>query len=162
MGRYVILAAVALVAAMAVPAAAETKLSGGEIKAKYSGGRVYANTPSGRVVLHDYNTDGSIVGTVGGKGKGKDQDKGSWWVKGDTLCRKWNQWAPQKPEACFTVEHKGKSAVWYRADGSVYRNWEFVPAGFGVEDDPGERPLCGDVGGYEAYMKKTGKLCRLG
>lgn len=162
MGRYGILAAVALVAAMAAPAAAETRLSGTEIKAKYSGARLYSNSPSGRVVQHDYNTDGSTVGTVGGKGKGKDQDTGSWWVKGDTLCRKWDQWAPTKPEACFTVEHRGKTAVWLRADGSVYRNWNFVPSGIGGEDDPAKRPLCRDVGGYEAYMEKTGKLCKLG
>ncbi len=30
-----------------------------------------------------------------------------------------------------------------------------------ARDDTGVRPSCGAVGGYEAYMKKTGKVCRL-
>lgn len=155
--------ALLLCAAMALSATgagAGERLSGAELKAEYSGVRLYANTPSGRVVQHDYNADGTITGVVGVKDRGKDLDKGSWWVEGDTLCREWAGWRKQKPGDCFTVVNQGGTATWYRADGSVYRIWRVARSAPGSQLAYGDQPRCEDVGGYEAYMARSGKTCQ--
>jgi len=157
------LSALAGLAAVAIDdAAAAERLTGDQLKTEYSGIRLYANTPSGRVVMHDYRADGTISGAVGSKGRDKDQDTGKWWVEGDTLCRAWTGWRDDKPDACFTVTVDGDKATWYRADGSIYRTWRVAKSGDGEPVTPfAERPLCKDVGGYSAYLEKTGKVCRL-
>lgn len=142
-------------------ATAGERLSGEQLKAEYSGVRIYADTPSGRVVQHDYNKDGSIAGTVGGKSRAKDQDKGKWWVEGDTLCRTWTRWRKDKPDACFSVENQGGNATWYRPDGSVYRLWRVARSSPGSQADYKDLPRCAEVGGYAAYMEKTGKTCKV-
>ena len=151
----------ALFAAGMGQSTAAERLSGEKLKAEYSGVRLYANTPSGRVVLHDYNKDGTITGAVGGKSRAKDLDKGKWWVKGDTLCRTWVKWRKKKPDACFRVENEGGNATWYRSDGSVYRVWRVSRSEPGTQVDYKDMPRCADVGGYAAYMEKTGKTCKL-
>ena len=120
---FALSAIIALTAAGMGESSAGERLSGDKLKAEYSGVRIYANTPSGRVVQHDYKKDGSIAGTVGGKSRAKDLDKGKWWVEGDTLCRTWTSWRNEKPDACFSVENEGDTATWYRSDGSVFRVW---------------------------------------
>ena len=99
--------------------AEEGMLSGAEIKAKYSDWRNYGKTPSGKVFLVIYGADGSMKGVVS-----KGQDTGTWWVEGDTLCRKWNAWAGRKPEECFSIKLDGTKVHWFRADGSLYRTWK--------------------------------------
>ncbi len=151
---------IAFSAIAAGAAHAGERLSDDQLKADYSGTRLYANTPTGRVVQHDYNSDGTISGVVGGKDRDKDLDQGSWWVEGGTLCRTWNNWREAKPDACISVENRGDTAIWYRPDGSVYRQWRVA------RDDPTTQvahetlPSCDAVGGYEAHMAATGKPCQ--
>lgn len=80
-----------------------------------------------------------------------------WWIEGDTPCRRWDNWREQKPDACFTVADHGETAIWYRADGAVYREWRVARSDPGSQVAYEDQPPCADVGGYEAYMARSGK-----
>jgi len=105
----------ALLALLSVDAVAgEKKLTGAEIKAAYTGAKTVTTRSYGTFIAV-WKADGTIAGKE--KQGGFPPDKGKWWVKGDTLCRKWGAWAGGIEE-CFGVSLNGKKVKLWRADGS--------------------------------------------
>jgi hypothetical protein len=105
--------------ALAGPALAE-KLSGQQLQSFISGKRIYLAVPMGGEIPLTYRHDGVVDGSGEAAGLGRymtPKDKGRWWVSGDRLCQKWQQWYDGKT-FCFTVTRLADSRIrWERDDG---------------------------------------------
>ena len=113
----------ALVALMSVDAlAGEKKLTGAEIKAAFSGAKTLVSNYIGTFLVV-WKADGTMTGKE--EKLGGWPDKGKWWVKGDTFCRKWTWWIGGKEE-CFGVTLDGDKLNWWRANGKKYPNSPFT------------------------------------
>ena len=106
-------------AALAAPAAAE-KLQGAALKSFISGKRIYLAVPLGGEIPLTYRPGGVVDGSGEAAGLGRymtPKDKGRWWVSGDKLCQKWQQWYGGKT-FCFTVTKVADNRIrWVRDDG---------------------------------------------
>lgn len=104
---------------LAAPAAAE-KLSGAKLQSFISGKRVYLAVPLGGEIPLTYRPGGVVDGSGEAVGLGKymtPKDRGRWWVAGDRLCQKWQQWYGGKT-FCFTVTRLADDKIkWVRDDG---------------------------------------------
>lgn len=112
-------ATIAFVAAVS-PASAAEKLSDEALKNTISGKKVFLATPLGGEFPLNYRSDGQVEGSGKAVGLGKfmqPTDSGRWWVAGDKLCQKWQNWYSGKP-FCFTIERTGPQQIaWRRDDG---------------------------------------------
>ncbi len=114
--------AIGLSLVLAVPAAqaAGETLSGSTLKSFISGKRIYMQVPLGGELPLTYRTDGRVDGTGEAAGLGRymtPKDSGRWWVTGDKLCQKWQEWYDGKT-FCFTVTKINDSRIrWLRDDG---------------------------------------------
>lgn len=106
-------------ALLAAPAAAE-KLSGAKLQSFISGKRIYLAVPLGGEIPLTYRAGGVVDGSGEAAGLGKymtPKDRGRWWVSGDRLCQKWQQWYDGKT-FCFTVTKVADNKIkWVRDDG---------------------------------------------
>ena len=106
-------------AMLASPAAAEA-LSGQALESFISGKRVYIAVPLGGEIPLTYRPGGTVDGSGEAVGLGRymtPKDRGRWWVSGDRLCQKWQQWYGGKP-FCFTVTKLADNRIrWVRDDG---------------------------------------------
>ena len=106
-------------AVAAGPAAAE-KLSGAALQSFISGKRVYLAVPLGGEIPLNYRPGGTVDGSGEAAGLGRymtPKDKGRWWVSGDRLCQKWQQWYNGRT-FCFTVTKVADNRIkWVRDDG---------------------------------------------
>ena len=104
---------------IAAPAAAEA-LSGDKLKSFISGKRIYLAVPLGGEIPLNYRPGGTVDGTGEAAGLGRymtPKDRGRWWVSGNRLCQKWQQWYDGKT-FCFTVTKLAYSRIrWVRDDG---------------------------------------------
>jgi hypothetical protein len=104
---------------LAAPAAAEA-LSGDKLKSFISGKRIYLAVPLGGEIPLNYRPGGTVDGTGEAAGLGRymtPKDRGRWWVSGNRLCQKWQQWYDGKT-FCFTVTKLADSRIrWVRDDG---------------------------------------------
>ena len=107
------------VAAERSPAAAEA-LSGEKLKSFISGKRVYLAVPLGGEIPLNYRPGGTVDGSGEAAGLGRymtPKDRGRWWVSGNRLCQKWQQWYDGKT-FCFTVTKLADNKIrWVRDDG---------------------------------------------
>lgn len=98
---------------------AADKLAGDALKRHVAGKRIYLAAPGGEFPLH-YRQSGIVDGSGEAIGLGKflaPKDKGRWWVEGENLCQKWEQWYDGKT-FCFTVRPTGEKTInWVRDDG---------------------------------------------
>lgn len=114
--------AIGLSLVLAVPAAqaAGETLSGSTLKSFISGKRIYLQVPLGGELPLTYRTDGRVDGTGEAAGLGRymtPKDSGRWWVTGNKLCQKWQEWYDGKT-FCFTVTKIKDSRIrWVRDDG---------------------------------------------
>jgi len=112
-------APVLALALLASPAAAEA-LSGEKLKSFISGKRVYLAVPLGGEIPLNYRPGGTVDGSGEAAGLGRymtPKDRGRWWVSGDRLCQKWQEWYKGKP-FCFTVTKLAENRIrWVRDDG---------------------------------------------
>lgn len=100
-----IAAAALLAAALALPAAAEERLTGEQIRATVSGNTVEGSmTDTGRYAEF-YAADGTI------RGEGYT---GAWSVEGNTMCFKYGE----DPADCWGVGKAGDEVLWIK-DGAV-------------------------------------------
>jgi len=79
---------------IAAPSAAEA-LSGDKLKSFISGKRIYLAVPLGGEIPLNYRPGGTVDGTGEAAGLGRymaPKDRGRWWVSGNRLCQKWQQW----------------------------------------------------------------------
>ena len=106
-------------ALLAAPAAAE-KLSGSALQSFISGKRVYLSVPLGGEIPLTYRHGGVVDGSGEAAGLGRymtPKDRGRWWVSGDQLCQKWQQWYGGKT-FCFSVTKLADNKIrWVRDDG---------------------------------------------
>ena len=113
--------AIALSLVLAVPAAASGEtLSGSALKSFISGKRIFLQVPLGGELPLTYRTNGRVDGTGEAAGLGRymtPKDSGRWWVNGNKLCQKWQEWYDGKT-FCFTVTKISDSRIrWVRDDG---------------------------------------------
>lgn len=105
---------------LTAPAAAE-KLQGAALKSFISGKRIYLAVPLGGEIPLTYRPGGTVDGTGEAAGLGRymtPKDRGRWWVSGDRLCQKWQQWYDGKT-FCFTVTRLADNRIrWVRDDGT--------------------------------------------
>lgn len=112
----------ALVIGIATTSTAESKplLSEREILRTVAGKRIYLKTPLGGEFPLYYKPDGRVNGSGDAVGLGrfmKPKDQGTWWVKGNRLCQKWQSWYDGK-QFCFTLSKgEGDTLFWERDDG---------------------------------------------
>ncbi len=105
----------------AVPAGASAEvLSGAALKSFVSGKRIYLAVPLGGEIPLTYRKNGRVDGTGEAAGLGKymtPKDSGRWWVSGNKLCQKWQEWYDGRT-FCFTVTKISDSRIrWVRDDG---------------------------------------------
>jgi hypothetical protein len=103
------------------PASASAEvLSGAALKSFVSGKRIYLAVPLGGEIPLTYRTNGRVDGTGEAAGLGRymtPKDSGRWWVSGNKLCQKWQQWYNGRT-FCFTVTKLSDSRIrWVRDDG---------------------------------------------
>ena len=108
-------------AAIAGAAQAENwkKLGEAELKDRFANATISGRSNSGVPFEVTYDAGGKIMGLSGGYA-----DEGTWWVNGDTICRKWKKW-DKGQERCSTVEMNGKEGRYERVDGSGSGKWDF-------------------------------------
>ena len=109
----------AVLLAMPVAASAEA-LSGAALKSFVSGKRIYLAVPLGGEIPLTYRKNGRVDGTGEAVGLGRymtPKDSGRWWVNGNKLCQKWQEWYDGRT-FCFTVNKLSDSRIrWVRDDG---------------------------------------------
>lgn len=112
-----------VMAALVPPAAASTEgqaLAGQQLKSFISGKRIYLAVPFGGEIPLTYRANGVVDGSGEAAGLGKymtPTDKGRWWVSGNKVCQKWQQWYKGRT-FCFTVSKLSSDRIrWVRDDG---------------------------------------------
>lgn len=119
--RFALAGVVTALAVFAImpPASAEA-LSGAALKSFVSGKRIYLAVPLGGEIPLTYRRNGQVDGSGEAAGLGKymtPKDKGRWWVNGNKLCQKWQEWYDGRT-FCFTVTKLSDSRIrWERDDG---------------------------------------------
>jgi hypothetical protein len=113
--------AMMVLGASAMPAFAD-RLSGDEIRQRVTGKRIYLAAPLGGEFPLYYRTDGKVDGTGEAVGLGRlarPSDSGRWWVRGDSLCQKWQTWYDGKT-MCFTLTTIGNNKLrWDQDNGDT-------------------------------------------
>lgn len=95
-------------------------LRGEALKSFVSGKRIYIAVPLGGEIPLNYRPGGRVDGSGEAVGLGKymtPKDSGRWWVSGNKLCQKWQQWYDGRT-FCFTVTKVSENRIrWARDDG---------------------------------------------
>ena len=111
-----------LTVSIGVSAKAELKnLSGSEVRKIVAGKTIVLETPYGFELPIRYRVNGTMTGR-GHKiaqlvsAKGKTIDRGRWWIQGNRLCQKWNDWLEGKSH-CFRLKRQGKKVFWKANSG---------------------------------------------
>lgn len=109
-----------LILPFAGAAANAEALAGQQLKSFISGKRIYLAVPLGGEIPLTYRAGGVVDGSGEAAGLGRymtPKDKGRWWVNGNKLCQKWQQWYDGRT-FCFTVAKLSDSRIrWVRDDG---------------------------------------------
>jgi hypothetical protein len=103
------LAATALAASLAALPAAAGQLDGAAIEAALAGATTSGVNVYGNPYTVHFRADGSLDGVAGADND--YADTGTWWIDGDTLCRRWTTWLDGKA-ACFFVVLDGGTITW--------------------------------------------------
>lgn len=95
-------------------------LSGAALKSFIGGKRIYIQVPLGGEIPLTYRKNGEVDGSGEAVGLGRyltPRDSGRWWVTGNRLCQKWQEWYGGKA-FCFTVTRVSDNRIrWVRDDG---------------------------------------------
>ena len=99
-------------------ASAADSVSGDALRSTVSGKTVHISTPLGTVPV-SFRVDGTMSGRSQGLASYAfaASDRGRWWVSGDRLCQKWEQWF-DKATHCFAMKRAGKTLYWSGAGRS--------------------------------------------
>jgi hypothetical protein len=113
------LAAAVISAGIAAPAMADV-MSGKELRNAIIGKRIYLATPLGGELPLFYAPGGKVDGSGEAIGLGKylaPTDKGRWWIKGNSLCQKWQEWYDGATQCFIITRAGGDKILWKRNDG---------------------------------------------
>ena len=107
--------------AFTAPAFSETgPMSGADIKRDIIGKRIFLAAPLGGELPLNYRRNGRVDGSGEAVGLGRmlaPSDSGRWWIKGNALCQKWQEWYDGR-QFCFTITKLSSSSIrWQRDDG---------------------------------------------
>jgi hypothetical protein len=113
---FAVSAAIPLIAAMAVPSAAQ-QLNGSELKILLAGKTISLSAPFGSLPIR-YSPGGTMVAKSKAMGlfAGVSEDRGTWRIAGNRFCQRWSVWNKGK-EQCFTVSRTGTTVRWVSNDG---------------------------------------------
>ena len=105
----------------AAPALASGEaLSGAALKSFVAGKRIYLAVPLGGEIPLNYRKNGRVDGSGEAAGLGRymtPKDSGRWWVSGNQVCQKWQEWYDGRT-FCFTVTKLSENRIrWLRDDG---------------------------------------------
>lgn len=91
--------------------AAET-VTGDELRSAVAGKLVHVSTPLGTVPVN-FRSDGTMTGRSQGLAAYAfaTSDRGRWWINGDKLCQRWEQWFGQATH-CFAMRRAGRTLYW--------------------------------------------------
>jgi hypothetical protein len=107
-------------ALLAAPASAEV-MTGKDLKKEIAGKRIYLATPLGGELPLFYARNGRVDGSGEAIGLGRylaPTDSGRWWVRGNSLCQKWQEWYDGATH-CFVITRAGGDRIrWKRDDGT--------------------------------------------
>ena len=92
-------------------------LSGDALKQVVTGKTIVLNTPVGGIPIV-YRDNGTMTGRAKDMQMytGQERDRGTWWVKSDQICQKWDTWLEGR-SYCFTFRLDGRTVHWRRNDG---------------------------------------------
>ncbi len=96
-------------------------VSGRVLKKAIVNRTLYIETPLGTEMPINFYDDGTMTGKAGilarylSKTKIVNEDRGVWWMEGNSVCQKWTVWMDQKPY-CFQAERKGRGFYWWSAE----------------------------------------------
>jgi hypothetical protein len=109
----------ALTAFSVAPAAADV-MNAKDLRKEIVGKRIYLATPLGGELPLFYARGGRVDGSGQAIGLGRflaPTDKGRWWIQGNSLCQKWEEWYDGKTQ-CFVITRAGGNNIkWKRNDG---------------------------------------------
>lgn len=95
-------------------------LSGEALKSFIAGKRIYLAVPLGGEIPLNYRKSGRVDGSGEAAGLGRymtPKDSGRWWVSGNRVCQKWQEWYDGRT-FCFTVTKLSENRIrWLRDDG---------------------------------------------
>jgi hypothetical protein len=118
LARTAVLAA-ACAGLLASPAFAD-QMTGRDLKREIIGKRIYLATPLGGELPLFYARSGRVDGSGEAIGLGRflaPKDSGRWWIRGNSLCQKWQEWYDGKTQ-CFVITRAGSDQIrWKRNDG---------------------------------------------
>jgi hypothetical protein len=101
--------------------AQESALTGQQLKQAVAGKTVYVSTPLGSVPIR-YSANGTISARTDLAlldGEKTTSDRGRWWVSGDRLCIRWQNWMDGR-SYCFSMQKTSATSVrWQRHDGKT-------------------------------------------
>lgn len=104
----------------ALPASANTPMTGEKIREAVTDRRIYLQVPLGGEFPLFYQSGGRVDGSGTARGVGvmaRVNDTGRWWVTGNRLCQQWNQYENGR-RFCFTLIPRGSDRLrWVRDDG---------------------------------------------
>jgi hypothetical protein len=96
-------------ALLALPAGADQALDGDAIKTALAGATTSGVNVYGNPYTVEFKTDGTLAGVAGTNNE--YADTGTWWVDGDTLCRRWTTWL-DGATGCFAVSVGDGTITW--------------------------------------------------
>jgi hypothetical protein len=99
----------------------EGSLKGEELRKAVSGRTVYISTAIGIELPIRYSANGTMTSTSSANlaamaGESVAKDSGSWWIAGDKLCQKWQNWLNGQTY-CYEMRRSGRIVYWRRNDG---------------------------------------------
>lgn len=112
------IAVVGVVTGVITPAGSQgTNLTGEGLRKALAGKTVVLHTSVGSIPIN-YQLNGTMTGQARSMPiyVGPDRDAGTWWVRADQVCQKWNTWLSGKAH-CFTVRLDGRVVHWRSNDG---------------------------------------------
>ncbi len=118
-----LLAVAASVLAATAAQAESSLLQGDTLRDAISGGTVYVATPIGALPIH-YAANGSMSASgpeemVSLAGESVQSDRGKWWISGNQLCQRWQNWL-ERQSFCYEMrKQRGNNVHWTRSDGQT-------------------------------------------
>lgn len=92
-------------------------VSGDALRQMIIGRTLMLHTPVGKIPIA-YRDNGTMIGRAKDLQlyTGLERDKGRWWVRGDQVCQKWDNWLEGRAY-CFSWRLEGQVVHWRRDDG---------------------------------------------
>ncbi|MDX2265546.1 MAG: hypothetical protein NW215_11315 [Hyphomicrobiales bacterium] len=125
MKRKLACAALWLFCVSGASAESEADIIKGDVLRKTLSGRtIFIRTPLGELPVK-YSANGTMSAScpphlASMAGESVASDTGQWWIAGDKLCQRWQNWL-KKQTYCYEMRGSEGSITWRRSDGETGR-----------------------------------------